>query len=284
MQRITSTEVQNAFGKYLALAEHEDIIITKNNTSIARLTAFREDGSAGLLPFPSDLTGPVAGSGESAGIGGSAEAAAVSPQPAHWRPHTWFDESERLLREAREQRHELIAGQVQAMRAPTLGHQVILSRLFALFFASFRDQSCLALPAPLDIELHDLKDLAMADPNLVQPDILVICDPDQVGAEGQYQGRPTLICEVLSAQDPGRDLISKLALYQRGGIREYWIVDPRQQCLLQYHFTDCRLDHFAVWRGAESVQAVCFAGFRLNLAEVFPQSPGAAEQFPGVVH
>lgn len=37
--KVNSTELQNNFGKYLMLAAQEDIIITRNGTEIAKLTA-----------------------------------------------------------------------------------------------------------------------------------------------------------------------------------------------------------------------------------------------------
>lgn len=39
---VSSTELQNNFGKYLMLAAQEDIVITRNGLEIAKLTAIRE--------------------------------------------------------------------------------------------------------------------------------------------------------------------------------------------------------------------------------------------------
>lgn len=52
---ITATELKTNIGKYLRLAETEDIIITKNNKPIAKLTSLREDKLATL----NDLVGIV---------------------------------------------------------------------------------------------------------------------------------------------------------------------------------------------------------------------------------
>lgn len=57
---VTATELKNNLGKYLDLAEKEDIIITKNGKRIAKLTSATEDKMAlvksliGVLP--SDVT------------------------------------------------------------------------------------------------------------------------------------------------------------------------------------------------------------------------------------
>ena len=40
--RVNTTDLQNAFGKYLALVEKEDIIVVKNGKSVAKLVRYRE--------------------------------------------------------------------------------------------------------------------------------------------------------------------------------------------------------------------------------------------------
>ncbi|NSW81656.1 MAG: type II toxin-antitoxin system Phd/YefM family antitoxin [Syntrophothermus sp.] len=52
---ITATELKTNIGKYLRLAETEDIIITKNNKPIVKLTSLRED----KLDILNDLVGIV---------------------------------------------------------------------------------------------------------------------------------------------------------------------------------------------------------------------------------
>lgn len=53
---VASTEVQNNFGKYLELATHEEVVITKNGQMVARLVgmektvSFLSDRLVGLIP------------------------------------------------------------------------------------------------------------------------------------------------------------------------------------------------------------------------------------------
>ena len=59
--QITATEFKNNIGKYLALASKEDIYITKNGKSIAKLTNIKQDkvemakSLFGILPADASL-------------------------------------------------------------------------------------------------------------------------------------------------------------------------------------------------------------------------------------
>src|SRR5690554_7262091 len=77
--------------------------------------------------------------------------------------------------------------------------------------------------APYDITLKRNKD----DINIVQPDIMVICDlAEKLGDDGYYKGVPTLVVEILSESTCKKDLTNKLDLYMCCGIEEYWVVNP----------------------------------------------------------
>ncbi|ADI00981.1 MAG TPA: type II toxin-antitoxin system Phd/YefM family antitoxin [Syntrophothermus lipocalidus] len=56
---ITATELKTNIGKYLRLAETEDIIITKNNKPIVKLTSLREN----KLDILTELVGVVQNDG-----------------------------------------------------------------------------------------------------------------------------------------------------------------------------------------------------------------------------
>ena len=42
MMRVNTTDLQNAFGKYLSLVQKEDIVIVKNGKSVAKLIHYAE--------------------------------------------------------------------------------------------------------------------------------------------------------------------------------------------------------------------------------------------------
>jgi Uma2 family endonuclease len=116
-------------------------------------------------------------------------------------------------------RYELIGGEIVMTPAPTWLHQVVIRRLL-------RDVGGF-------VDLHDLGQIAAAPldvhfsaNDVVQPDIIFV-RKERYGIliENGTIGAPDLAVEVLSPSTQSRDLGAKMRLYERGGVREYWVVD-----------------------------------------------------------
>jgi Uma2 family endonuclease len=80
--------------------------------------------------------------------------------------------------------------------------------------------------------VHGLRDVFFQGADPVQPDIVAVL-PGWQGSQPQrgLEGVPDLVVQVLSPSNRGHDLLTKRALYARGGVREYWIVDPGARTL-----------------------------------------------------
>lgn len=81
--------------------------------------------------------------------------------------------------------------------------------------------------------------------NTVEPDISVICDPEKLTDRG-CTGAPDWIIEIISTSNPEHDYVRKLNLYLDAGVREYWIVDPRDQKILVYYLQNEHTENFTV--------------------------------------
>ena len=90
---------------------------------------------------------------------------------------------------------------------------------------------CVTSIAPTDVRLD------MDDRTMVQPDILVVCERDQVIAR-RIEGAPDLVIEILSPSTRRKDLHIKAGKYARAGVRELWLVDPRDRRVIIYGFED----------------------------------------------
>ena len=67
----------------------------------------------------------------------------------------------------------------------------------------------------------------------MQPDLVVVCDPDKIDEAGVL-GAPDWIIEVISPSTASRDNIQKLALYEKHGVRHYWLAHPLDRLLTHY--------------------------------------------------
>jgi Uma2 family endonuclease len=175
------------------------------------------------------------------------------------------------------ERWELIDGDAFDMSpAPRIVHQRVVGELFKQLSLQLEGHPCEAFVAPVDVRLPDHDDQADEDiKNVVQPDVLVVCDPDKIDEAG-VRGAPDFIAEVLSASTAARDRRLKAELYAKHGVREYWIVDPVARQVEIF-----RLGEDGLWlaperRGAEGILSVgSVPGASVDLAALFPPAGGA---------
>jgi Uma2 family endonuclease len=131
------------------------------------------------------------------------------------------------------ERWELLDGIPYNMSpAPFRQHQGVAGELFRQIANFLSDKPCEVYAAPFDVRLlpeASQEELRKTDNDelttVVQPDISVICDADKLDERGCL-GAPDLIIEVLSPSTAAKDQIQKLALYEKCGVKEYWIVHP----------------------------------------------------------
>lgn len=123
-------------------------------------------------------------------------------------------------------REELIDGKAVAMSPrPLVSHNRIAGNLYALFWIYLRNRKCTPFSDGVDLHLTE-KDIFI-------PDMMVVCDPEKIKPDGIY-GAPDLVVEVLSPSTAKRDRTYKKDLYERCGVREYWIVDPTSRSIEVY--------------------------------------------------
>ncbi len=131
-------------------------------------------------------------------------------------------------------RYELIDGVAYAMGpAPVRRHQGILLELARQVANILEGSSCRPYIAPFDVRLPKKDEIDDDVDTVVQPDLVVICDRAKLDDKG-CRGAPDWVVEVLSPSTAGHDQIVKRALYQRVGVREYWLVHPVDRIVMIY--------------------------------------------------
>jgi len=128
---------------------------------------------------------------------------------------------------------ELLNGIVYTFAAPFRNHAQVISEFFikAGYFIKRRKGKCKIYTAPFDVRLP-LNGSTEDDKiyNVVQPDICVVCDPSKLDKRGCI-GAPDLIVEVISPSTAKKDLNEKHNLYEAAGVREYWVVYPKDKAV-----------------------------------------------------
>jgi Uma2 family endonuclease len=170
-----------------------------------------------------------------------------------------------------DERWELIDGVAYAMSAaPSIRHQDVVSRLFIRIELPLRGKPCRPFFAPTDVKL--------SESDVVQPDILVVCDPAKI-TPGHIEGAPDLIVEVLSPGTSVKDLRDKKALYERAGVGEYLVVDPLEQYAIRFLLGADGYDKGAVFAADEPLSLATLGAVEILLWEVF-EVPGPASAAP----
>ena len=123
-------------------------------------------------------------------------------------------------------RYELVDGIAYAMGpAPTRRHQEVVLELARQIADALEGSPCRPYIAPFDVRLPRADEADDKIDTVVQPDISVICDKTKLDERG-CRGAPDWIVEVLSPGSAGHDQVVKRELYERVGVREYWLVHP----------------------------------------------------------
>ena len=171
-----------------------------------------------------------------------------------------------------EQAVELIKGKLMKMAAPNRKHQKISWQLSGRFFTAFKGLRCEAYAAPFDVRLLDKKKSIKANKDVltvIQPDLCVICDLKKLDDKGCI-GAPDLIVEILSIGNSKKEMRTKKDLYEESGVKEYWIVDPQHETLLQYNLQENGLyTPPKFYMNDEIITSTVFSQLEINLVEIF---------------
>ncbi len=169
-------------------------------------------------------------------------------------------------------RAELIDGKIYFMAAPTQEHQEIAGEIFrriANYVADNRGP-CKVLIAPFDVKLKDKKN----EDNIVQPDIIVVCDPQKLNGK-ECVGAPDFVIEISSPTNATNDYVRKLQLYESAGVGEYWIVNPTERTIVVYSFMNVK-DVIGVYSFENVIKPGIYDDLEIDFKEVM-RTIGASE-------
>jgi Uma2 family endonuclease len=174
-----------------------------------------------------------------------------------------------------DERWELIDGEAMAMAAPSAAHQRVLLKLVRTFADYFDDKPCEVLFAPFDVLFPEGDESDDDVDTVVQPDLMVFCDGGKV-LEKYGRGAPDLVIEILSPSTSKWDQNNKWRRYERAGVREYWVVDPKGRWICVYSLAasgkfDERGDLYEPLTPRGPVPSKIFEGLTVDTLKLFAE-------------
>ena len=162
-------------------------------------------------------------------------------------------------------RYEVIDGDLFVTPPPAIVHQRVSREIeFALLTFLRESRRGEVLYAPVGVKLDDS--------NVLEPDLVVVLNHKAhlIGKQ-VISGPPDVVVEILSPGSARRDLGVKRDAYERGGIEEYWIVDPESRSIEVLALGDQGYERAGLYREAQVLHSRVLPGFDLVLKTVFPE-------------
>ena len=125
-----------------------------------------------------------------------------------------------------EPEEEIIGGKVVMMASPSMNHNRVSGNIHTIFDVYLKGRPCEPCQDGTALFLEN-------ETEEYKPDMMVVCDPDKARFDGVH-GAPDLVVEVLSPSTGRNDRGHKKDVYEKHGVREYWIVSPGDQFIEQY--------------------------------------------------
>jgi Uma2 family endonuclease len=159
--------------------------------------------------------------------------------------------------------YQLVGGELVLTPAPSTYHQIIAFNLgLALGNFVMTRQLGRVLFAPIDVYL--------AETETYQPDIIFISrERMDIMEPERINGAPDLVVEILSPATAYYDLRKKFKVYERCGVKEYWIVDPGERTVQVFVFKEGRFVLDQEVEGTGEVASRLLAGFTVTLESIF---------------
>ena len=165
--------------------------------------------------------------------------------------------------------YEIIDGDIYMMSSPLTVHQRISRKLMLQIGGYLEGKRCEVFAAPFDVRPFEKEGDAPEDVDTVLiPDITVVCDSAKLDKYG-CRGAPDMVIEILSPSSRVHDMKTKYRIYQRAGVREYWIVDPEIKIVNVFLLEDGQYNAPASYTAKARAPVSLWEGFSVDLSLVF---------------
>lgn len=181
--------------------------------------------------------------------------------PLVLKPNKFFTYSD-YLEWHDDERWEIIAGIAYNMTpAPLYRHQLVVGNFYNILKNNLKGNPCVPVIAPTDVVFSEY--------DVVQPDILVVCDKKKI-TEANIQGAPDLIIEILSPSTVSKDKREKKFLYEKYKVKEYIIVDIVGNFVKRFYLKENgKYGESEIFTSEETMKLFSLNDMKIALLEVF---------------
>lgn len=176
-------------------------------------------------------------------------------------PRFWTQEQYLTLTNHCHRLIEFTDGRIEVLPMPTRRHQAISRFLFLALVSHVRDTGGDVYYAPLRLRIRDGA--------FREPDILLVRDAGDPRCRDDYWLGADLALEVVSPDDPDRDVVVKRIDYAEAGIPEYWIVNPIDETVTVLVLVDGEYREHGVFRPGARADSPSLPGFSVSVRETF---------------
>ncbi|MDR3632961.1 MAG: Uma2 family endonuclease [Isosphaeraceae bacterium] len=175
----------------------------------------------------------------------------------------WSEEEYLVLTGHRNRLVEFTDGFLELLPIPTDKHQSVLKFLFLAFFGFAEPRGGKVHFAPLRLQIRPGK--------FREPDLLLLLSADDPRRQNRFWVGADLALEVVSEEEPERDLVDKRSDYAEGCVPEYWIVNTQTETItvLRLRADAHEYEEAGTYRRGESAVSTLMAGFSVAVASVF---------------
>lgn len=167
------------------------------------------------------------------------------------------------------ERIELIDGIPVKIASPSRAHQAASLSLAAQLYYFLDGKPCKVYAAPFAVRLFEKATDEPGDVDtVVEPDISVICAPGKLDEHG-CKGTPDLVIEILSPSTQRHDRVTKFNLYQRAGVKEYWMVNTEDRTVQVFSLAEGVLRPVESYGKEEFAISRVLEDCEINLTKVF---------------
>ncbi len=168
------------------------------------------------------------------------------------------------------ERWELIEGEAWDMSpAPNRYHQEISMKLSVIIGSFLKGKPCSIYAAPFDVRFPEKFDSSDKDIiNVVQPDLTVVCDKSKLDKKGCL-GAPDLVVEITSPSTSYKDESHKLKLYEKHGVKEYWIINPDAKIIMMHNLKGKKFDKPVYLRNEGDLESFVLKGLKISIVDLF---------------